>query len=117
MTKDEKRQVYNKLQDRKLQVAAHTIGIDYPDLQEILRTRDRKKVLHRNSFSGQDKWMDELVEEGKARRGITRSQGAFSSEEFVWYQLTLKGIAWVEDQLQCITFLMTTDFLLVLSKN
>ena len=117
MTKNEKQQVYNKLRDRKLQVAAHTIGIDYPDLVSILNKRDRKKILHRNYFSGQDDSMDELVEEGKARRGITRSQGAISSEEFIWYQLTLKGIAWVEDQLQCITFLMTTDFLLVMSKN
>lgn len=111
MTKNEKQQVYSKLQDKKLQVAAHTIGIDHPDLVRLLNKRDRKEILRRNYFVGQDDFMDELVDEGRARRGTMSPEGA------IWYQLTLEGIRWVERQLVCIHFLMSMDYLLVLSKG
>lgn len=111
MTKNEKEKIYAKLRNGKLQVAAHTIGIDYPDLERILKSPYRREILHRNFFCGQDDLMDELFDEGKALKTITVPE-----EKTIWYMLTLKGIAWVEEQLQCITFLMPTDYLLAISK-
>lgn len=111
MTRIKREQVLGKLQDKKLRDALHTIGIDYGDLDRILKTRDRKVVLHRNYYQGENEWLDEMVEEGEARRGIEKPEGT------PWYHITLKGLYWIERQLVCVTFLMDTDYALVLTKE